>query len=138
MLILTHPLAKQSHGAKRNNFADKVRLFTSFMRASPFACINGHTPVRILTDSVIMALPVKNSPLGSILTIFRSSAADRRSAFKSSSRFWFFLRHQKEQEEKDGKYTNTCLFNQIRLLSMYSLIKKPLFVIGLSLIFRKL
>jgi hypothetical protein len=37
---------------------------------------------------------------GSLLTIFRPSAAGRRSALKSSSRFWFFLRHQKEQRIK--------------------------------------
>jgi len=44
------------------------------------------------------------------LTIFRSSEADRRSALKSSSRFWFFFRHKKEQEEKEGKYNDICVF----------------------------
>ena len=34
-----------------------------------------------------------------ILTIFRSSEADRRSAFKSSSRFWLLFAASKSNEE---------------------------------------
>jgi len=33
-------------------------------------------------------------------TIFCLNEADRRSEFKSSSRFWFFFRHKKEQENR--------------------------------------
>jgi hypothetical protein len=50
----------------------------------------------------------KTMAAGTILTIFRPSAAGRRTAkpsrpegvtaLKSSSRFWFFFRHKKEQE----------------------------------------
>jgi hypothetical protein len=34
---------------------------------------------------------------------FRSSAADRRSAFILPGRFWFFLRHQKEQKIRNNQ-----------------------------------
>ena len=55
-------------------------------------------PVSQITADVSPFIHAKHTKL----TIFRPNEADRRSALKSLSRFWFFFRHKKEQEE-NGK-----------------------------------